>query len=116
MALSRLAATRPANDAPLQVSTGSPAHKASLAVVCALLVLAVKWVGRKPPETAAVPSMRVVASLRVGRCAVHLVRAGDRRILIGTDVTGVKALVELAGSEPEPAPTTPEATPDTPTE
>lgn len=102
--------------APANIGVGLLRLVIALAVVCALLVLAVKWVGRKPPETAAAPSMRVVASLRVGRCAVHLVRAGDRRILIGTDVTGVKALVELAGSEPEPAPTTPEATPDTPTE
>ena len=36
MACNKLAETRAANDDPVQVSTGSPAHSASLLVVCAL--------------------------------------------------------------------------------
>ena len=32
----KIAATRAAKDVPMQVNTGKPAHKASLAVVCAL--------------------------------------------------------------------------------
>jgi len=38
IAIRRLPATRPANVSPLQVTTGNPAHSASLAVVCALQV------------------------------------------------------------------------------
>ena len=36
MAPSRLVATRPAKACPVQVTSGTPAHKASLAVVWAL--------------------------------------------------------------------------------
>lgn len=78
----------------------------ALAAVCGGCVLVARWFGNKPRE-AVDASMTVVASLRVERCAVHLVRAGDRRILIGTDATGVKALVELPGPGPEPVPEAP---------
>jgi flagellar biogenesis protein FliO len=44
--------------------------------------------------------MNVLASITLGRCAIHLVKAGDRRLLVGTDPGGVKALVELAGFDP----------------
>ncbi len=94
--------TPPATQSPGSIGSGLLRLVVALAVVCALSILAVKWIGRKPPQTAD-PAMQVIASLRVGRCAVHLVRAGDRRLLIGTDVNGVKALVELSGPEPEPA-------------
>jgi flagellar biogenesis protein FliO len=36
------------------------------------------------------------------RCIVHLVRAGERRLLLGTDLNGVKALTELPSRLPAP--------------
>ncbi|WP_417936409.1 flagellar biosynthetic protein FliO [Gemmata obscuriglobus] len=68
--------------------------------MCGGCVLATRYLGKKSPD-APTPSMVVVASLTVGRCAVHLVRAGERRMLIGTDSSGVKALVELPSSDPD---------------
>jgi flagellar protein FliO/FliZ len=70
-----------------------------LAVVCGLCVLVARWFRPKP--TAAPGAMEVVASIEVARCVIHLVRAGDRRLLIGTDLGGVKAILELPGPEPE---------------
>src|SRR6266545_926470 len=70
-----------------------------LVVVCGLCVLVARWMGQKPPATPG--AMEVVASIAVGQCVVHLVRAGERRLLIGTDLGGVKALVELPGPAPE---------------
>lgn len=106
---------RPAPPAPLQQTPGSIGFAllrlvASLAVVCGGCVLVVRWLGKKHADAPA-PTMSVIASLRVGRCAVHLVRAGDRRMLIGTDVSGVKALVELPGPDPAPADAVPDALP-----
>ncbi|MBP3960881.1 flagellar biosynthetic protein FliO [Gemmata sp. G18] len=95
---------------PASVGLGLLQLVVALVVVCGLCVITTRWMGRKPSAPAD-QSMRVITSLRVGRCAVHLVRAGDRRMLIGTDVTGVKALVELSGPEPE----LPAATPTTET-
>lgn len=80
-----------------------------LAVVCGLCVLLAKWVGPKPPP--APGAMDVAASIAVGPCVLHLVRAGDRRLLIGTDLGGVKAVLELPGAAPEPAPEPPAAEP-----
>jgi hypothetical protein len=77
-----------------------------LAIVCGLCVLAAKWLGQKPPAAPGV--MEVLASIQVARCVVHLVRAGDRRLLIGTDLGGVKSLLELPGPAPV-LPPTPEA-------
>jgi flagellar biogenesis protein FliO len=77
-----------------------------LGIVCGLCVLAAKWFGQKPAPTPG--AMEVLASIPVARCVVHLVRAGDRRLLIGTDLGGVKSLLELPGPEPAPVPT-PEA-------
>jgi hypothetical protein len=86
-----------------------------VAVVCGLCVLAAKWFGQKPAATAG--AMDVLASIQVARCVVHLVRAGDRRLLIGTDFGGVKSLLELPGADPvtppPPAATAPPA-PGTP--
>lgn len=81
-----------------------------LVVVCALCVVATRYLNRRPVEPTG--TMKVLASLRVApRCVVHLVRAGDRRMLIGTDATGVKSLLELPGATPEPIdlPVTPQA-------
>lgn len=72
-----------------------------MVVVCGLCVLVARWVGRKTPVPTS--TMQVLAALPVdARCAVYLVQAGDRRLLIGTDAAGVKALVELTGQVPEP--------------
>jgi flagellar biogenesis protein FliO len=77
-----------------------------LVVVCGSCVIVARWVGRKAP--AATGAMTVLAALPVdARCAVYLVRAGERRLLIGTDPAGVKALVELPGAVVEPPPEAP---------
>jgi flagellar protein FliO/FliZ len=78
-----------------------------LAVVCALCVFVARWIGQKPP--AAPGAMEVVASITVAQCVLHLVRTGGRRLLIGTDLAGVKAVVELPGPEPELPPEPPAA-------
>ena len=70
-----------------------------LIVVCGLCVLLTRWVGPKPPAVPA--AMEVLASIAVARCVLHLVRAGERRLLIGTDLGGVKTILELSGPEPE---------------
>jgi flagellar protein FliO/FliZ len=78
-----------------------------LVVVCGLCIVITRWMAKQTP--APVGTMEVLASLAVDvRCAIHLVRAGDRRLLIGTDLAGVKALTELPGRfsdlVPEPLP------------
>ncbi len=84
-----------------------------LAVVCGACVFLARWLGPKPPPAHA--AMEVLASIAIGRCAIHLVRAGERRLLIGTDPAGVKALVELPVSETaEPSEPVPEAAPAEP--
>lgn len=70
-----------------------------LAVVWGLCVFAAKWFAPKPPTTPG--AMEVIASIEVARCVIHLVRAGERRLLIGTDFGGVKAILELPGPAPE---------------
>jgi flagellar biogenesis protein FliO len=113
--LPRLATSQPSSESPSRVisspTTGlepravqpAPANVGlsllrlvvALGVVCALCVVAARWMNRKPEAATAVSGMQVLASLRVGRCVVHLVRAGERRMLIGTDASGVKSLIEL---------------------
>lgn len=69
-----------------------------LVVVCGLCVLLARYAGTKPLPP---PSgMEVLAAITVGRGVVHLVRIGERRLLLGTDASGVKALVELPGADP----------------
>jgi flagellar biogenesis protein FliO len=70
-----------------------------LAVVCGLCAFVARWAA--PAQPVAPGAVEVLASIPVGRGVLHLVRAGDRRLLIGTDPSGVKALVELFGPEPE---------------
>ncbi|MBX9578678.1 MAG: flagellar biosynthetic protein FliO [Gemmataceae bacterium] len=80
----------------------------SLVLVCGLCVGVARLVGRKPLPPA--KGMAVAAALSVDpRCSVYLVTAGDRRLLLGVDAAGVKAVLELPGPPPEPAPA-PEAT------
>ena len=76
-------------------------------VVCGLCVLVAKWVGPKTPPAPGL--MDVAASIAVGPCVLHLVRAGDRRLLVGTDPGGVKAVLELPGAPPEAPPDPPAA-------
>jgi flagellar biogenesis protein FliO len=76
----------------------------SLVVVCGLCVGVARLVARKPPPPAT--GMAVSAALAVDpRCSVYLVTAGDRRLLLGVDAAGVKAVLELPGP-PEPAAST----------
>lgn len=64
-------------------------------------VVAVVWIGvsryvrrKTPPNVSS--HLGVEASLAVdSRCVVHLVRVGERRLLVGSDPSGVKAVVEL---------------------
>lgn len=73
-----------------------------LVVVWGVCILVARWVRvQSPPATDETP-LTVVASLDVGPSVLHLVRAGERRLLVGTDATGVKTLLELPGSAPEP--------------
>lgn len=71
-----------------------------LVIVCGLCIAITRWMaGQKPAATG---KLEVLASLAIDpRCAIHLVRAGERRLLIGTDFAGVKALVEMPGPLPE---------------
>jgi flagellar biogenesis protein FliO len=70
-----------------------------LVVVCGLCIGATRLLNRR--NAVAAGPMQAVASFRLnGRCAVHLVEAGGRRLLVGTDAAGVKALVELPAAPP----------------
>jgi flagellar biogenesis protein FliO len=81
-----------------------------LAVMCGVCVLVAKYATPKP--TATPQAMTVAAALRVGACTVHLVVAGDRRLLVGTDGSGVKAVLELPPvPEAPPADAPPAAAP-----
>lgn len=67
-----------------------------LVAVCGCCVLIARLVGRQPP--APTGTMKVLAALPVdARCSLYLVLARNRRMLVGTDHAGVKALVELPG-------------------
>jgi flagellar biogenesis protein FliO len=72
-----------------------------VAVVC---IAVARYVNRKAAP--ATPSeLQVLASLPVdARCVVHLVRVADRRLLVGVDAAGVKAVAELPAGVPLPAP------------
>lgn len=72
---------------------------AGLVVVCGLCVFVARKFGQKQPIAPA--TMEVLASIVVARTVLHLVRAGERRLLIGTDLTGVKPILELPGPAPE---------------
>lgn len=63
-----------------------------LAVLAGGCVAFVKW---KKPAPVAAGSMEILATVTLARGLVHLVRAGDRRLLIGVDPAGVKAIAEL---------------------
>lgn len=74
-----------------------------VAVVC---IGVARYVNRKNPQTG-LTTLEVLASLPVdARCVVHLVRVADRRLLVGIDAGGVKAVAELPTSVPLPPPPT----------
>jgi flagellar protein FliO/FliZ len=57
----------------------------------------------KPAAPALPPAMEILATVPIAsRGVVHLVRAGKRRLLLGVDLHGVKAIAELPGPAPEP--------------
>lgn len=70
-----------------------------VAVVC---IAVARYVNRKAPPPA-LSELQVIASLPVdSRCVVHLVRVADRRLLVGVDAAGVKAMAELPAGVPLP--------------
>lgn len=109
--------TRDPGAAPAGPGVGTALLKMGAAVVVAggLCVAAARYAG--PRAATAAGPMTVAGTLRLdGRCVLQFVRAGDRRLLVGTDAGGVKALVELPRREADeppaetPAPNTDEAT------
>jgi len=72
-----------------------------VAMVC---VGVARYVNRKNAQSQPT-GLEVLASLPVdSRCVVHLVRVADRRLLVGVDAGGVKAVTELPASVPLPPP------------
>jgi flagellar biogenesis protein FliO len=72
-----------------------------VAVVC---IGVARYVHRKTPP-AQPQAMEVLASLPIdSRCVVHLVRVADRRLLVGIDAAGVKAVAEVPAEVPMPTP------------
>ena len=72
-----------------------------VAVVCIGVARYVNRKSQPAPQT----SLQVLASLPVdGRCVVHLIRVADRRLLVGVDAGGVKAVAELPAEVPNPTP------------
>jgi len=66
-----------------------------LAIVAGVCIGVARWTHRARP-TAPPGILESLAKLAVDRrCVVHLVSAGGRRLLVGTDATGVKAVLEL---------------------
>ena len=67
-----------------------------IVVVGGLCIVLTRWLTKRTLPQAT--TMHVLASLAIdARSVVHLVRAGDRRLLVGKDFSGIKALVELPG-------------------
>lgn len=115
LALPRLAAPAEAGDVP-QPALGLPAAPAvdesalllrvggGTAAVLALLVMTLLVLRRVLARAAAGPAsgeLRVLGATRLdGRSHVYLVQARGHRLLVGADLTGVRALVTLKG-EPE---------------
>jgi flagellar biogenesis protein FliO len=66
-------------------------------VVAVAWVVVARYVGRKS-QVVGPSNLGVEASLPIdSRCVLHLVRVGERRLLVGSDSAGVKAVVELPG-------------------
>jgi flagellar protein FliO/FliZ len=66
-----------------------------LAIVAGVCIGVARWSNRTR-QTAPTGILSPLAKLAVDpRCVVHLVAAGGRRLLIGVDAAGVKAVLEL---------------------
>ncbi len=70
-----------------------------LVVVCGLCVLVARWFRPKP--TAVGGEMEALASIEVRGAWSTSFAPATRRLLVGTDLGGVKAILELPGAEPE---------------
>jgi flagellar protein FliO/FliZ len=101
----------PTEVAPLTqpVATGMPTGELSKLLGGATAV-AVVWIGltrylSRRSKPVANTNLEMLASLAVdARCVVHLVRIGERRLLVGVDSAGVKAVTELSEAVPPPEP------------
>lgn len=59
------------------------------------------WLRRRDPAPVVASGMQILATVSIGsRGQVHLVQAGPRRLLLGVDLQGVKAIAELPGLPP----------------
>lgn len=75
-----------------------------LVLVCVLCVALTRFLGRRP-DVPTSSALTLLASVRVdARCGLYLVGAGERRLLVGLDPGGVKALVEMPGQPPVQSP------------
>lgn len=102
----------PVDVAPLTqpIATGMPTGELWKLLLGAVAV-AVVWIGltryvSRRSKPVANTNLEMLASLAVdARCVVHLVRIGERRLLVGVDATGVKAVTEMPEGiiPPEPA-------------
>lgn len=98
------ATVTPADDSSLGWTVAKMAIGVGLVAVVCLAVA--RYVNRKHPPKGPT-GLEVLASLPVdSRCVVHLVRVADRRLLVGIDAGGVKAVTELPASVPLPPPPT----------
>src|SRR5262249_12107825 len=71
--------------------------------VCVVFVLLARMMGKRKtaPDRG---NMEVLASLAIDyQSGVYMVRAGDRKLLMGIDSTGVKSLVEVPRAIVDPA-------------
>jgi len=67
-----------------------------LALCVGALVLGRRWLRKLPAASSTGREMRVVETLSLApRCRVHLVRVGRRRVLVGVDPTGLRAITPL---------------------
>jgi flagellar biogenesis protein FliO len=63
-----------------------------------------RWLGPATAGAAARGRFETLESIALGlRCRVHLVRAGDRHLLVGLDAGGLKALLPVEGTLEPPA-------------
>ena len=69
-------------------------------VLCVVTLLAGRrWLRGPAPKIAAGSQLQILETVSLGnRCCVHLLRAGQHQIVVGTDGTGMKSLVALPES------------------
>ncbi len=101
------AASQPAQNSstepePIALGPALARLAGSMVLVCGLCVIAVRFANRK--SVVAEGPLQTLASIRVNaRCVIHLAQAGERRMLLGMDAGGIKAVLELPPAmAPEP--------------